>query len=156
MLLDIITFKNDNDNHDDDDNNNKNNNNDDNHEDDDNNNDNKNYINNNNSVLVYLHLNPTSCLWHKSLCYHRADSRFVPSQWQTSLQSNGVSHWLGANPRISPAIVWLIWWLDIIGLCNGMMWSYANQWELIYWCVIGNLPGPRFNIKQYKDAVLPV
>ena len=27
----------------------------------------------------------------------RADSRFVPSQWETSLQSNAVSHWLGAN-----------------------------------------------------------
>ena len=23
--------------------------------------------------------------------------RFAPSQWETSLQSNGVSHWLGAN-----------------------------------------------------------
>ena len=28
---------------------------------------------------------------------YRADSRFVPSQWETSLQSNAVSHWLGAN-----------------------------------------------------------
>ena len=27
----------------------------------------------------------------------RADSRFPPSQWETSLQSNAVSHWLGAN-----------------------------------------------------------
>ena len=27
----------------------------------------------------------------------RADSRFVPSQWETSLQSNAVSQWLGAN-----------------------------------------------------------
>ena len=27
----------------------------------------------------------------------RADSRFSPSQWETSLQSNAVSHWLGAN-----------------------------------------------------------
>ena len=27
----------------------------------------------------------------------KADSRFAPSQWETSLQSNGVSHWLGAN-----------------------------------------------------------
>ena len=26
-----------------------------------------------------------------------ADSRFVPSQWETSLQSNTISHWLGAN-----------------------------------------------------------
>ena len=29
--------------------------------------------------------------------YYRADSRFVPSQWETSLQSNAVYHWLGAN-----------------------------------------------------------
>ena len=34
--------------------------------------------------------------WHT---YHsiRADSRFATSQWETSLQSNTVSHWLGAN-----------------------------------------------------------
>ena len=34
-------------------------------------------------------------------CFHvlfyRSDSRFAPSQWETSLQSNTVSHWLGAN-----------------------------------------------------------
>ena len=30
-------------------------------------------------------------------CNDRADSRFAPSQWETSLQSNAVSHWLGAN-----------------------------------------------------------
>ena len=30
--------------------------------------------------------------WH-----FRADSRLAPSQWETSLQSNAVSHWLGAN-----------------------------------------------------------
>ena len=28
---------------------------------------------------------------------HRAESRFAPSQWEKSLQSNDVSHWLGAN-----------------------------------------------------------
>ena len=27
----------------------------------------------------------------------RADSRFAPNQWETSSQSNAVSHWLGAN-----------------------------------------------------------
>ena len=27
----------------------------------------------------------------------RSDSRFAPSQWETSFQSNDVSHWLGAN-----------------------------------------------------------
>ena len=30
-------------------------------------------------------------------CWSRADSRYVPSQWETSLQSNTVSHWLCAN-----------------------------------------------------------
>ena len=28
---------------------------------------------------------------------YRDDSRFAPSQWETSLQSNAVSHWLDAN-----------------------------------------------------------
>ena len=48
------------------------------------------------------------CLWmgHPALSIppspptssgRRADSRFVPSQRETSLQSNAVSHWLGAN-----------------------------------------------------------
>ena len=36
------------------------------------------------------------------VCYDRgwvfkADSRFAPRQWETSLQSNTVSHWVGAN-----------------------------------------------------------
>ena len=28
---------------------------------------------------------------------YRADSRFAPSQWETALLCNDVSHWLGAN-----------------------------------------------------------
>ena len=28
---------------------------------------------------------------------HRYDSRLAPSQWETALQSNAVSHWLGTN-----------------------------------------------------------
>ena len=39
--------------------------------------------------------------WHSvtgSFCHTtRDDFRFAPSQWDTSLQSNAVSHWLGAN-----------------------------------------------------------
>ena len=34
-----------------------------------------------------------------------ADSRTVPSQWETPLQSNAVSHWLGAN--LESALKWL-------------------------------------------------
>ena len=33
--------------------------------------------------------------WHD--CTPRADSRFVPDQWETALLCNGVSHWLGTN-----------------------------------------------------------
>ena len=29
--------------------------------------------------------------------FHRADSRLMPGQWETALQSNAVSHWLGTN-----------------------------------------------------------
>ena len=29
--------------------------------------------------------------------YHRADSRYAPSQWETALLCNDVSHWLGAS-----------------------------------------------------------
>ena len=31
------------------------------------------------------------------IIHFRADSRLAPSQWETSLQSNGISHWLGVN-----------------------------------------------------------
>ena len=34
---------------------------------------------------------------HTSSSVNRADSRLGPGQWETSLQSNAVSHWLGAN-----------------------------------------------------------
>ena len=49
---------------------------------------------------------PTVLYWHNmgqvpssqwGQCWYRADSRFVPSQWETSVQSNAISHWLGAN-----------------------------------------------------------
>ena len=34
---------------------------------------------------------------HECIMYIRANSRLVLSQWETSLQNNAVSHWLGAN-----------------------------------------------------------
>ena len=49
---------------------------------------------------------PGAKFWHGLLfhlrltriCY-KADSRFAPSQWETALLCNDVSHWLGANPE---------------------------------------------------------
>ena len=34
----------------------------------------------------------------------KPDSRLVPCQWETSLQSNTVSHWLGANLESAPTL----------------------------------------------------
>ena len=35
--------------------------------------------------------------WYIVSWIYRTDSRLAPSQWETSLQCNAVSHWLGAN-----------------------------------------------------------
>ena len=37
---------------------------------------------------------------------YRADSRFAASQWETSLQSNAISHWLGTN--LQSALIYII------------------------------------------------
>ena len=43
------------------------------------------------------------CCWVSCTtdCTCRADSRLAPSQWETALQSNAVSHWLGANLELA-------------------------------------------------------
>ena len=51
----------------------------------------------------------------------RADSRLAPSQWEASLQSNGVSHGLGANLESVPNIG-----LSLIG-CVGKIQSKFSQ-----------------------------
>ena len=53
------------------------------------------------------------CPLMKGVCQHghpiikwavrRADSRFAPSQWETALLCNDVSHWLGANLETAPS-----------------------------------------------------
>ena len=46
---------------------------------------------------TWVRLSPESTRTNKTTTKHRAYSRFAPSQWETSLQSNAISHWLGAN-----------------------------------------------------------
>ena len=50
---------------------------------------------------IYVNKNDTLAEMCLPCCqresYRSDDSRFAPSQWETSLQSNAVSHWLGAN-----------------------------------------------------------
>ena len=48
------------------------------------------------AVRVFTDLTPReNTVYHHY--WYRADSRLAPSQWETSLQSNAVSHWLSAN-----------------------------------------------------------
>ena len=39
----------------------------------------------------------------------RADSRFAPSQWETSLQSNTISNWLGTNLESALTVLYAIY-----------------------------------------------
>ena len=49
--------------------------------------------------------------------YSRVDSRLVSSQWETSLQSNGISHWLGAN------LEWALYSMDLF-FNSSFNWSF--------------------------------
>ena len=57
------------------------------------------------SGLQFQHRPPG---WH-ALLYFRADSRFAPNQWETSLQSNAVSHWLGINLEPALYLYFCVW-----------------------------------------------
>ena len=63
--------------------------------------------------------------------YLRNDSMFTPSQWETSLQSNDVSHWLGANLE---SALYLCGGLTYIVLITGLLFCLSElvgsqQWE---------------------------
>ena len=62
----------------------------------------------------------------------RADSRFVPCQWETALLCNDVSHWLGASLEST---------LRHSGIC-GWSWNLPKQ-DIMEWCqmnVMGSQP----------------
>ena len=49
----------------------------------------------------------------------RADSRSAPTQWEMSLQSNSVSHWLGTN--LDSALTWMMW---TVGRTHWLVWLW--------------------------------
>ena len=53
---------------------------------------------------------------------HRADFSFAPSQWETPLQSNAVSHWLGAKFSISLVFIPHI----TIGIKMTCLWIFTS------------------------------
>ena len=74
----------------------------------------------------------------KHVYYTRADPRFAASQWETVLQSNTVSHWLGAN--LESALLYhaqdgIIW--KTTQLCwNLLIYTHdILQVTCVWWCL---------------------
>ena len=77
----------------------------------------------------------STVIW--SISCLRADSSFVPSQWETSLQSNVVSHWLGANLESTLYLLMPKWesWHSVT-LC--VEWHPEQfLWTCLQWKAIG-------------------
>ena len=80
--------------------------------------------------------------------YHRADSRFAPSQWETSLQSNAVSQWLGANLESALYPKSLTHWGQVTHICVGNL--------AIFWTIAGMLlmgPLEQTSIKLQSEFI---
>ena len=59
-----------------------------------------------NGIVWYQKTSVIILRWIQKPIY-RADSRLAPSQWETSLQSNGISHWMGAS--LESALIYMVW-----------------------------------------------
>ena len=59
---------------------------------------------------------------------YRADPRLAPSQWETSLQSNAVSHWLGANLESA------LKWQSASGHIRKFHWQAVSNHDWQFWC----------------------
>ena len=62
--------------------------------------------------------------------HFRTDSRIAPSQWETSLQSYAVSHWLGANLE-SPCILYLFYQKRLHYRANNVWMTARGNWHAI-------------------------
>ena len=69
----------------------------------------------------------------RDVIHFRADSRLAPSQWETSLQSNAVSHWLDAD--LESALHFSFYRSVAVGRrwpvrCSNRTWSCYRHWCL--------------------------
>ena len=87
--------------------------------------------------------------------YIRVDSRFAPSQWETSLQSNVVSHWLGTNLESALYIVSIC--TTAIRLVTFSHRGPANQKECS-WVFVDMFLSPPYlmNVEVYNEKPYPV
>ena len=83
-----------------------------------------------NKTLVFIVYHNT--MNNDSEDYFRADSRLAPSQWETLLQSNTISHWLGANLETALIFGWITICLLAV-LCKSWTPSPRFHNYLLFW-----------------------
>ena len=82
-------------------------------------------------------------MWDRSYqSEHRADSRLASSQWETALQSNAVSHWLGAN--LESAL-----WTH--GCTCAWLWSLDSG---VDYGAVPDIPSCIFNVKCAQKTAM--
>ena len=74
--------------------------------------------------------------------FPRANSSFAPSQWETALQSNAVSHWLGTNLESALFPVF-----SQVQVASGIIYS-LNVYNLYDECYTGPSVGNRSSINH--------
>ena len=84
-----------------------------------------------------------------------ADSRFAPTQWETSLQSNAVYHWLGANLESALYIYicsQLYQNITISILCADLCWRSINVYS--YFILLTEIEMEHVNV-DVENLVFP-
>ena len=81
---------------------------------------------------TYMLCSMISCLFGQPHKMYRADSRFAPSQWETALLCNGVSHWPGGNLESSWMYTTLLMSLKKASVAIGKI--MANCMNASYFC----------------------
>ena len=73
--------------------------------------------------------------------YTSADSRLAPNQWETSLPSNAVSHWLGANLEsalYTMSHMIFTWWHHDMEMLSALWPLCTSHWKIPFakgqWC----------------------
>ena len=84
---------------------------------------------------------------------YRADSKFVPSQWETALLCNNISHWLGASLESAPQVykgskrpIAAIWvWHNFQHTLPGIILGLNSANEIWHCMVMSPLIGWAYN-----------
>ena len=99
-------------------------------------------------ILIWFDL--TKATFDIAAVLHRADSRHARSKWETSLQSNAVSHWLGAN--LGSALVILFSHLSTCNRSVEYVYDYHNTIDKFHKSQNAPVPYPTMLYSEHECA----